>query len=291
MENALGDFLRARRELVTPAEVGLPAGGGTRRVPGLRREEVASLAGISIEYYLRLERGRDRTPSAQVVDALAEALLLDEESRDYLLTLAGRREQHGPGAQDRVPDGLDLLLSSINVPSVVFNKYCDILAANALGRALMPHMVPGLNLLRSMFIDPAGRELYGDWERSTADAVAHLRAVGGADTDDVRLRSLVGELSVTSERFRRLWARHDVRAARSGTFTFRHARLGDLRLRTEKLALAGSEGLGILMWHADPGTREAEAMAQLRVSAALPPGTRGGTGLGGDGGWRRAGAS
>jgi transcriptional regulator with XRE-family HTH domain len=271
MENILGEFLRARRELVTPAEAGLPEGVGPRRVPGLRREEVASLAGISIEYYLRLERGRDRTPSAHVVDALAEVLRLDEEGRTYLMTLAGRTAHGGAEGQDRVPDGLDSLLRTINVPGVVFNKYCDVLAANELAYELLPVLKPGTNLLETMFLDDEARGFFPEWEASTVDAVAHLRAVCGVDADDARLRALVGELSLASERFGHLWARHDVKAARSGTFTVGHPSRGGLTFRVEKLVLAGPEGLGILMWHAEPGSREAEVLAELQLSAAPRP--------------------
>ncbi|MDY7091221.1 MAG: helix-turn-helix transcriptional regulator [Actinomycetota bacterium] len=267
MDNALGDFLRARRELVTPAEVGLPTGSGLRRVPGLRREEVALLAGISVEYYLRLERGRDRSPSAQVIEALAGVLQLDGEGTEYLRALAQpRRPRHRP--PPLVPASLDLLLRTINVPAVVFNKYSDVLASNALAQELMPGMRPGVNRLRALFCDDSHRAHHSDWERYTADIVAHLRAQAGADTEDERLHALIGELSMKSERFRQLWARHDVRAGRSGVFWIRHPEVGDLELMVEKFAVLGSGGLEALLLHAEPGTRTAEALDRLAARAA-----------------------
>jgi transcriptional regulator with XRE-family HTH domain len=177
MPNDLGDFLRARRELVTPAEAGLPPGNGLRRVPGLRREEVAMLAGISAEYYVRLEQGRDRSPSAQVIDAIAGVLQLDAEGAAYLMALAAPRTHRRSARREaRVPPGLELLLNTVNVPALVFDKYGDVLAANALARELSPDMVPGVNRLRMLFTDPGAERYHPDWERYTASAVAHLRA-------------------------------------------------------------------------------------------------------------------
>ena len=264
MHNDLGDFLRARRELVTPAEVGLPPGNGLRRVPGLRREEVALLAGISAEYYVRLEQGRDRSPSAQVIDALAEVLQLDAESTAYLTALAGPRTRRRPGRrEERVPANLEILLRTVNVPVIVFNKYSDVLAANALARELSPGMQPGVNRLRALFADPAAQHYHPHWERYTAIAVAHLRAQIGTETGDERLQTLIGELSLKSDRFRQLWARHDVRTVQSGTFVIRHPRVGVLELLIEKFSVVGADGLEILFLHAEPGTRTAEALATL----------------------------
>ena len=144
MDNVLGDFLRARRELVTPAEVGLPPGHGLHRVAGLRREEVALLAGISAEYYVRLEQGRDRSPSAQVIDAVAAVLQLDAEGTAYLMALAAPKSRRRPAPREQqVPAGLALVLRTLNVPAIVFNKYSDVLAANALAQQLSPDMVRG----------------------------------------------------------------------------------------------------------------------------------------------------
>jgi len=267
VDNALGDFLRARRELVTPAEVGLPPGNGLRRVPGLRREEVAMLAGISAEYYLRLEQGRDRSPSVQVIDAISTVLQLDTESTAYLMALAIPRSRRRPTRREEpVPAGLDLLLRTINVPALVFNKYSDVLAANRLAQELSPDMVPGVNRLRLLFTDPAAQRYHPDWERYTSGAVAHLRAQVGADTNDERLHAMIGELSVKSERFRQLWARHDVRTARGGSFLIRHSRFGQLELLFEKFAVTGTDNLEALLLHAEPGTRSAEALASLTAA-------------------------
>ena len=269
MDNNLGDFLRARRELITPAEVGLPPGNGLRRVPGLRREEVAMLAGISAEYYVRLEQGRDRSPSAQVIDAIAGVLQLDAEGAAYLLALAApKTRRRAARPQERVPQGLDLLLQTVNVPAIVFNKYSDVLAANPLAQELSPGMVPGRNRLRVLFTDPAAHDYEADWDRYTATAVAHLRAQIGTETEDERLHALIGELSVKSERFRQLWARHDVRTARSGNFLIRHPRVGDLELLIEKFSVIGADGLEALFLHAEPGTRSAEALATLASMVA-----------------------
>ncbi|MFJ9034005.1 helix-turn-helix domain-containing protein [Streptomyces sp. NPDC102274] len=264
MHNDLGDFLRARRELVTPAEVGLPPGNGLRRVPGLRREEVAMLTGISAEYYVRLEQGRDRSPSDQVIEAIAGVLQLDAESTAYLMALAGpRTHRHPARREERVPPGLVLLLRTTNVPAIVLNKYSDVLAANPLAQELSPGMVPGVNRLRALFTDPAAQDYQPDWERYTAIAVAHLRAQIGTETEDERLHALIGELSLKSDRFRQLWARHDVRTARGGNFLIRHPRVGDLELLVEKFSVVGADGLEALFLHAEPGTRSADALATL----------------------------
>ena len=265
---ALGDFLRARRELVRPADVGLP-GGGLRRVPGLRREEVAMLAGISAEYYLRLEQGRDRTPSAQVVQALARVLRLDEEGAAHLAELArpsARARRERPAEQ--VPAGIAMLLGTLNVPAFVVNRYRDVLAANPLATALSPLMEPGTNRLVVLFTDPRAAEYHPDLDENLGNVVAQLRAEMGADTDDPRLQSLIGELSLKSERFRKLWARHDVHRAGSDTGLVRHPDVGELRLRREKLAVVGSDGLQLVMYHAEPGSPAADGLTLLATLTA-----------------------
>jgi len=268
--NALGEFLRARRELVGPADVGLPR-AGLRRVPGLRREEVAMLAGISAEYYLRLEQGRDRHPSAQVLEALARVLQLDAEATSYLVQLAQPKPRRPPRRREQVPVGVELLLQTINVPAFVVSKYWDVLAANRLAQALSPLMAPGVNRLVALFTDPAARDYHPDWEQGSAALVAQLRAQAGADTDDPRLGALVGELSVKSERFRRLWARHDIRRGESAASVIRHPRVGDLQLRREKFVIAGTDGLVLTIYHADPGSRSADALALLGSITATDP--------------------
>ncbi|MEV5954081.1 helix-turn-helix transcriptional regulator [Streptomyces sp. NPDC051987] len=272
--NALGEFLRARRELVRPEEVGLP-GAGLRRVPGLRREEVAMLAGISADYYLRLERGRDRNPSIQVIEALAEVLKLDADSTAHVMELARprpRRRRSVPRAE-RVPDGIAMLLDTLTVPAFVQNRCTDILAANRMAAAVSPHMAPGVNRLKALFTDPVARELHIDWEKGTAGVVAQLRAAAGGDTDDPRLAQLIGELSLKSERFRQLWARHDVRRGESATTRLMHPQVGELDLRREKLAIAGTDGLLLVVHHAEPGTPSADALAFLGSLSTTDSGT------------------
>ncbi|AEM85980.1 XRE family transcriptional regulator [Streptomyces sp. PRh5] len=264
MDNTLGDFLRARRERVTPAEAGVPPGHGLRRVTGLRREEVAMLAGISAEYYLRLEQGRDRNPSAQVLQALAKVLQLDNEGTAYLMSLAAPKPRRGPDRPDELlTSGLELLLQTLNVPAFVFNKYGDVLAANRLAQALSPEMAPGTNRLRALFTDHAAQEYHTDWEQYTATAVAHLRAQVGTETDDERLQSLIGELSLKSDRFRQLWARHDVHSAHEVTFRIEHPQVGILDLLVEKFQVIGAIGLEMMLLHVEPGTRSADALALL----------------------------
>lgn len=275
--NALGAFLRARRELVRPQEAGLSV-TGVRRVPGLRREEVAMLAGISADYYLRLERGRDRNPSMQVIEALANVLRLDADSTAHLAELARPTPRRRPPVPrtERVPEGIVMLLDTFTVPAFVQNRCTDVLAANDLAVALSPHMAPGVNRLRALFTDPLARELHMDWEQGTAGVVAQLRAAVGSDTDDPRLAQLVGELSLKSERFRRLWARHDVRRWESATTRLMHPQVGELHLRREKLAIAGPEGLLLVVHHAEPGTPSAQALALLGSLTATNRGTKAG---------------
>ncbi|MFI6357827.1 helix-turn-helix domain-containing protein [Streptomyces sp. NPDC050743] len=274
--NALGEFLRARRALVRPEDVGLP-GGGLRRVPGLRREEVAMLAGISSDYYLRLEQGRDRNPSVQVLQAIAGVLRLDADATSHLVGLA--QDRPSPGVRSgrrtqRVPASLLQLIDGWpRNPAYVQNRYTDCLAANALATALTPNYRRGVNLLRAVFLDPAERELRRDWEDLTEEGVAVLRSEAGADADDPRLRDLVGELSLRSERFRTLWARHEVRPRRGRVSHLTHPQVGDLDLQSEKLSVDGTDGLTLVVFHAEPGSRSAELL-DILGSLAAPPGHR-----------------
>jgi transcriptional regulator with XRE-family HTH domain len=274
--NALGEFLRARRALVRPEDVGLP-GGGLRRVPGLRREEVAMLAGISSDYYLRLEQGRDRNPSVQVLQAIAGVLRLDADATSHLVGLA--QDRPSPGVRSgrrtqRVPASLLQLIDGWpRNPAYIQNRYTDCLAANALATALTPNYRRGVNLLRAVFLDPAERELRRAWEDLTEEGVAVLRSEAGADADDPRLRDLVGELSLRSERFRTLWARHEVRPRRGRVSHLTHPQVGDLDLQSEKLSVDGTDGLTLVVFHAEPGSRSAELL-DILGSLAAPPGHR-----------------
>jgi len=265
--NALGEYLRARRELVDPASAGLHV-MGVRRTPGLRREEVATLAGISADYYLRLEQGRDRNPSPQVLRALARVFGLDAAATRYLLSLAAA-EATGSRRPRRevVQAGIRQLLETMELPAFVENRMFDVLAANRLATALSPSIRPGGNRLRSMFLDPAERDLYPDWPKAVAGMVGAFRTSLGTDLDDPRIAQLVGELSLASEPFRRLWARHDVKPLAGGMARIRHPEIGPLELRREKLSIGDSGGQLLVIYHAEPGSESARALATLRGPA------------------------
>jgi transcriptional regulator with XRE-family HTH domain len=267
--NMLGDYLRARRELVQPDSIGLRS-GGVRRVAGLRREEVAMLAGISSDYYLRLEQGRDRNPSIQVLEALARVLDLDQDATDYLISLATPRPRHRQRRPRRetVPTSIRQLLDVLGLPAFVEGRYFDVLAANRLARALSPNLQEGQNRLRAVFLDPAEQALYPDWDHATARLVAGFRESVGTDADDPRFVQLVGELSLSSEQFRQLWARHDVQSREGMPTRIHHPQVGDLTLSREKLAIGGAEGQLLVVYHAQSGTSSAEKLALLASLAS-----------------------
>jgi transcriptional regulator with XRE-family HTH domain len=259
---ALGEYLRARREQIHPEDAGL-VGGGRRRVPGLRREELAMLAGISTDYYIRLEQGRNQTPSPQVLDALAAVLRLDADSSAYLHALAATPGSHrAPRRPQRVPVSTLQFLDALPMPAFIHDKRMTVLATNTLGSALSPNYRTGVNLLRAVFLDPRERELHLDWNRATAEAVAGIRAAAAA-LDDPELNALVGELSIKSEDFRRLWARHDVHTRTGGTSLLEHPEVGALELRHEKLTISGTDGHTLVAYHAEPGSPSAQALAIL----------------------------
>lgn len=270
-DNALGAYLRARRELVQPEDVGVRV-TGVRRTPGLRREEVATLAGISADYYLRLEQGRDRNPSTQVLDALARVFALDAAARAYLHELAGLSgtptQRRRDARAERVPAGTLQLLDVIGLPAFVEDRSFDVLAANAVATELDPWMRAGTNRLRAFFLDRAELGRYPDWPDQMAGMVAAFRASIGPDVDDPAVATLVGELSLGSEDFRRLWARHDVRALGGAAVRMRHPAVGDLELRREKLGVGGTDGQLLVVHHAEPGSDSARALALLGSLAA-----------------------
>jgi transcriptional regulator with XRE-family HTH domain len=267
-DNLLGDYLRARRELVTPADAGLPV-NGVRRVPGLRREEVAMLAGISSDYYLRLEQGRDRNPSVQVLEAIARVLRLDETATGYLVGLTAPKPRRTRRARPEVvPTEIAQLVEVIGLPAFVEGRYFDVLATNSLARALSPSVRVGENRLRSIFLDPAERALYPAWASTAPRLVAGFRNRIGADVDDPRVVRLVGELSLGSDDFRRMWARHDVKQVRSKTMVIDHPQVGELTLRLAKLAVEGTDGQILVVHHAEPGTDSADKLALLASLAA-----------------------
>ncbi|MYW03549.1 helix-turn-helix transcriptional regulator [Streptomyces sp. SID3343] len=270
---AVRDFLTTRRARVTPTDAGLPAQGTRRRVKGLRREEVALLAGVSPEYYVRLERGQATGPSAGVVDAVADVLRLDDDERTHLdrllaaLTPASRKRRRS-APKDSVNPGIRVLLDSMDhLPAVVFNGRFDILAANTLGRALLAPVfdLPGrTNCARFLFLDePRARDLFPEWDRITADTVATLRIEAGLHPDDPDLTELIGQLATRSTEFRKQWAANDVRVARAGSKTFRHPLIGEITLPYETLRIDAASSQVISVYTPRPGTPEADAIRLL----------------------------
>jgi len=266
----LGEYLRARRELVSPEALGLPQ-VGTRRVKGLRREEVAMLSGISADYYLRLEQGRDRNPSIQVLESVARVLQLDDAGLAYLLSLGGDR----PRASRRRPrtetvqPGIRSLLGTLALPAFVEGRYFDVLAANPLAAAISPRLVAGGNRLHDVFLDPEEQSLYPDWDSATRHMVAGFRESVGTDVDDPRFIDLVGRLSLASPRFRELWGRHDVVKYQGAEMVLDHPQVGELALYREKLAITGTAGQLLVIYHPAAGGSSAEKLALL-ASLALP---------------------
>jgi transcriptional regulator with XRE-family HTH domain len=276
--NEIRDFLVSRRARITPEQAGLPVYGGNRRVAGLRREEVALLAGVSIDYYTRLERGRAPGASESVLEGIARALHLDEAERAHLFDLAraaapaGPRAPRRPARQQVRPRVRRILDSMASAPAYVRNARMDILAANRLGAALLAPVITSpakpANNARFLFLDPAAPAFYVGWERQAQDVVAVLRAEAGRSPHDRALSNLVGELSTRSEHFRTWWAAHNVRFHRSGVKRFHHPVVGDLTLAFEALDLAADEGLRVSAYTAEPGTPADDALKLLATWAA-----------------------
>lgn len=272
------DFLVSRRARITPEQAGLPAYGGNRRVAGLRREEVALLAGVSIDYYTRLERGRAHGASDCVLEGIARALHLDEAERAHLFDLArasapaALRAPRRPAPQQVRPSVRRILDSMATTPAYVRNARLDILAANQLGAALFAQVLTSparpVNNARFLFLDPAAREFYPDWERQAQDVVAMLRTEAGRSPHDKGLSNLIGELSTRSENFRTWWAAHNVRFHRTGVKRFHHPVVGDLTLTFEALDLAADSGLRMSAYTAEPGTPSDDALKVLASWAA-----------------------
>ncbi|MFI2207426.1 helix-turn-helix transcriptional regulator [Streptomyces sp. NPDC020192] len=261
----LAGFLRTRRSRVDPAAVGIPT-DSRRRVEGLRREEVAHLSGVSVDYHVRLEQGRATQPSEQVLDALARVLGLDETERGHLYRLARqRRRAKTPGGRVR-PELLRVLDLVADAPALIMDHRLDVLAGNRLAGLLLGRPTLGLNTARHIFLEEAERGLYADWEKCTLDVVGHLRLAAGKYPDDPRLASLIGELAMGSERFRRLWARADVRARTHGRKAYRHPLVGLLELHQENFALPDESGIELLVLSAAPGSPAEDG---LRLLAGL----------------------
>jgi transcriptional regulator with XRE-family HTH domain len=275
--NDVTEFLSSRRARITPDQAGLPS-YGTRRVPGLRREEVASLAGVSVEYYKRLERGNLTGVSDLVLDALARALRLDDAEREHLFDLA---RAAGPVAPRRrrsthraIRPSVQRVLDALDIPAVARAPYGYYVAANALGRALYAPLFDSVerppNSARFTFLDPAATKFYPDWDRVTSDLVAHLRSEAGGNTRDRALTDLVGELSTRSQRFRKLWAAHNVRFHQSGTKRIHHPVVGEIELSYESMQLPGDAGLTLNVYTPEPGSRSADALRLLASWTATP---------------------
>ncbi|AKS31848.1 helix-turn-helix domain-containing protein [Mycolicibacterium goodii] len=264
----LGDYLRSRRALVTPADVGLPE-TGRRRVPGLRREEVALLAGLSVDYYIRLEQGRERSPSAQVLEALAAVLRLDDDGRRHLFAVAGLtpRTRLTP-VPDRVdPALLRLMAAWPDNPALVYNRAYDLLATNTLADVLYGDVMHD-NMLVMVFTEPRARELYPDWAVIAADAVAGFRMSYGIAPHDPRINAVLAELLDRSAEFTELWRRHDARGKSSTVKRFRHPQVGTLTLQMQTFDVRSAPGQELVVYQAEPGTTSADALKLLGSLAA-----------------------
>jgi transcriptional regulator with XRE-family HTH domain len=282
----LREFLTTRRAKITPEQAGLPVYGANRRVTGLRREEVALLAGISVEYYTRLERGNVGSVSEPVLDGLVHALQLDEAERDHLFRLvrtastpASRAPRRTPSKQ-RVRPAIQRILDRMPMPAYLRNGRFDVLAANDLGRALYSPLyehakahTPGQppNSARFLFLDPAAGEFFTEYDKAANDCVAFLRVEAGRDPYDKDLTNLIGELSTRSEDFRRRWAAHDVRYHRTGRKRFHHPLVGDVELDYEAFELAADPGQRINVYTAPPDSRSEEALSLLGSWSSAEP--------------------
>jgi len=267
----LGEFLRSRRAAVTPQDVSLPT-DGRRRVPGLRREEVAELAGVSADYYVRLEQGRERRPSAQVLDAVAGALRLPDDARLHLFRLAGLAPLATPAADDVDPQLLRLLDAWPDNPALISGRAFDVLAANALAEELFDDFGGFRNLVLHVFLDPGARAFYVHWDDTASYAAANLRYLHGSAPQDERVRAVVDQLSAGSAEFRALWRSNDAGRARLRVKSFRHPEVGELTLRMETFDVRSAPGRELLVYHAEPGTPSADALAQLAERAATRAG-------------------
>ena len=266
---ALGEYLRARRAQVTPQDAGIGT-YGVRRVPGLRREEVAMLAGVSVDYYVRLEQGRESNPSAQVLDALSQVLQLDDDARIHLYQIAGLTpEAKRLPAPERVdPELLRLMDMWPDNPAIVLGRAYDVLAGNRLAYALFDDFQQGPNLMLKIFLDPDARNFYPDWDQVARYTVAGFRILQGRTPHDPRIREIVEELTSRSRDFVEIWARHEARTKRMTTKRFRHREVGELTLRIHAFDVRSSPGQELIVYQADPGSSSAQALTLLGTLAA-----------------------
>jgi transcriptional regulator with XRE-family HTH domain len=278
--NDIAEFLTSRRAKVTPEQVGLPT-YGPRRVKGLRREEVASLAGVSVEYYKRLERGNASGVSELVLEGLAGALQLDEAERAHLFDLVRAVGRVGTGhpkrarpVKTKIRPVVQQILDRIDAPATVRNGRLDYVGANAFGRALYAPAWESreqpVNSARFTFLDPAAADFYPEWDRVASELVAHLRSEAGRNPYDRQLSDLIGELSTRSDEFRVRWAAHNVRFHRTGTKRIHHPVVGDLDLVYESMDLSADDGLSIAIFTAEPGSASQQALDLLASWTATP---------------------
>ncbi|MEU3188284.1 helix-turn-helix transcriptional regulator [Streptomyces sp. NPDC006923] len=272
----LGEFLRTRRAKITPEQAGLTPTPTVRRVPGLRREEVAQLAGVSVDYYVRLERSRNVNASEAVLDAIARALRLTGDERSHLFAVARpARTRPRPLAPQRVRPGLYRILETLSeVPALVVGRRTDVLATNALARALytdfdaLPHRER--NMARFIFLDEGARTLYQDWEGIARTSVATLHLYAGQHPHDPQLAELIGELSLRDPDFRTWWADHDIQRRTYGSKHFHHPLVGDLSLDYEALAVTGDHDQVLGIYTAEPGTPSEQALSLLAAWTGEP---------------------
>jgi transcriptional regulator with XRE-family HTH domain len=271
----LREFLRSRRARVAPEDVGLDPGPGPRRVPGLRREELARLAGVSVDYYTRLEQGRDINVSTDVLQAIAEALRLAEDERNHLFDLARptrARRRSAASPSQRVRPGMLVLLESLSIPAFVVGRRSDVLASNRLARSLICDFealpLAERNHARWVFLDPVARERYLDWRVVARETVASLRMDAGRHPDDPQLAALIGELTMRSPDFAEWWADHDVKVLSHGTKRYHHPIVGDLTISYEALPVPDAVDQTLFIYTAEPGSTSEQAL-QLLANWAL----------------------
>lgn len=276
------EFLTALRGRLTPERAGVPVFGGERRVPGLRREEVAQLAGVSTAYYTRMERGDLSGVSESVLHSLAVALQIDDAETQHLFDLArtatGGRRQPRTKADTRLsPQIAQLLDTMADVPAVALSRLGDPLGSNALGRALFPHLLPPdgapVNTARYLFLDPRSRDFYPDWESVARESVSAMRLLAGQDPGDRHLTALVGELATRSPEFRTWWGSHTVRTHTAGTKRIVHPVVGEMTLGYQTLTVSSASKVRVATYLAEPGTPSADALDLLRSWTATPAGS------------------
>jgi transcriptional regulator with XRE-family HTH domain len=265
----LADFLRTRRGLLQPTDVGLSADASSRRVQGLRREEVAMLAGVSVDYYTRLEQGRERSPSVSVLESLAAALRLVGDARDHLFHVTGTSAPIRVPVLDRLDPALvELMAAWPDNPAIIYNRAYDVLASNPIADALFGGWQYSRNLVEIVFQDPAARTFYADWPAVAASTVAGFRLNHGLDPTHPRLRDIVSRMLAESPEFTHVWATHRVRGKSLQRKRFAHPAVGELELTMQAFDVRSSPGQALVVYHAEPGSRSAEGLTLLGTLSA-----------------------